>query len=61
MGWDGFRAAFDDALAQVKADGGRELAFAVEPEADEPPPRWTLAAAPSVAEIVRRVASAAAA
>ncbi len=39
IGWDGFRAAFEDALAQVRADGGRDLAFAVEPEADEPPPR----------------------
>ena len=62
MGWDGFRAAFEEALAQVRAEGGRELAFAV--RARRPRSRhrrWTPAAAPSVAEIARRVATAAAA
>jgi sulfite reductase beta subunit-like hemoprotein len=61
IGWDGFRAAFDDALAAIRAEGGRDLAFEVEPEADEPPPRWILTAAPSVSEIAKRVATAAAA
>ena len=31
MGWDAFRAAFDDALAKVRAEGGRPLEFDDEP------------------------------
>ena len=61
MGWEGFRAAFEAALAQVRADGVPELAFDAEPPADEPAPEWGQAAAPPVDEIAARVARAAAA
>ncbi len=61
MGWDGFRAAFEAALAQVRADGVPDLAFDAEPPADEPPPEWGQAPAPPVDEIAARVARAAAA
>ena len=61
MGWDGFRTAVDAALALVRAEGGRDLVFEVEPDADEPPPAWTPTTAPSVDEIAGRVSAAAAA
>ena len=61
IGWDGFRAAFDEALAKVRAEGGRELAFEVEPAADEASPSWSPTPPPSVDEIAARVAAAAAA
>jgi sulfite reductase (ferredoxin) len=61
MGWDGFRAAFETALAQVRADGVPDLAFDAEPPADEPAPEWGYAPAPPVDEIAARVARAAAA
>lgn len=55
IGWEGFRAAFDAALADVRADGGRPLHFDAEPPVEETAPDWPRAAAPSVEEIVRRV------
>lgn len=58
MGWDAFRAAFDDALRDVRAEGGRPLAFDALPAGEESEPSWPRAAAPAIAEIVRRVAAA---
>jgi sulfite reductase (NADPH) hemoprotein beta-component len=55
IGWDGFRAAFDEALAAVHADGGHPLRFASEPAREEAAPDWPRPAAPSIDEIVRRV------
>ena len=56
MGWDGFRAAFEAALAQVRAEGVRDLAFEVEPPADEPAAGVDAGTgADPVAEIARRV------
>jgi sulfite reductase (ferredoxin) len=59
MGWEAFRAAFDEALAEVRAGGGRPLIFSVEPPAGEAPPDWEPAPAPSIDDIVRRVDGAA--
>lgn len=59
MGWDAFRAAFDDALAAVRAEGGRPLRFDVTPPAVESAPDWPRAVAPSVDEIAKRVNAAA--
>ncbi len=61
MGWEGFRAAVHEALERVRAEGVPDLAFAVDPPADEPAPAWTRTAPPDVGEITRRVAAAAAA
>jgi hypothetical protein len=38
MGWDGFRAAFDDAFAAIRAEGGRPLKFESEPPESEAAP-----------------------
>ncbi len=61
IGWDGFRVAVDAQLATIRAEGGRELVFVHEPPADEAAPTWTPTPPPDVADIVRRVAAAAAA
>ncbi|HYE86691.1 MAG TPA: nitrite/sulfite reductase [Vicinamibacterales bacterium] len=59
IGWDGFRAAFDEALAAVRADGVSELTFDREPSAEEAAPDWDRAAAPAIDDIVSRVDAAA--
>lgn len=59
MGWNAFKAAFEAALAQVRAEGGAELRFDEEPVCDETAPAWPLAEAPSVAAIEARVRGAA--
>ena len=58
MGWDAWRAAFDAALLDVRADGGRTLEFERAPDADEAPPSWPRTSAPSVAQIVQQVEAA---
>src|SRR5688572_20821477 len=52
MGWAAWRAAFDEALAAVRADGGHPLRFDTEPAARESVPDWRRAAPPSIAAIV---------
>ena len=59
MGWDAWRAAFDTALADVRAEGGRPLRFDDEPPAVEPEATGERNAAPSLAEIAARVQAAA--
>ncbi|MDO8679232.1 MAG: nitrite/sulfite reductase [Acidobacteriota bacterium] len=58
LGWDAWRAAFDDALAKVRAEGGRKLEFEQEPASDEAAPSWRRPPAPAVDEIVRRLEAA---
>jgi sulfite reductase (ferredoxin) len=55
MGWEAFRAAFDDALAAIRAEGGRPLIFESEPPESEAAPDWERVSAPSIDEITRRV------
>ena len=55
MGWDAWRAAFDEALASVRADGGYPLRFDPEPAADESEPAWTRARPPAIEDILSRV------
>lgn len=58
IGWEAFRAAFNDSLDAVRAEGGRELTFGVEPPLSENAPDWERAPAPSIDDIARRVARA---
>jgi sulfite reductase (ferredoxin) len=58
MGWDAWRAAFDTALADVRAEGGHQLAFGGEPPAVEPEATGVRDAAPLPAEIAARVGAA---
>jgi sulfite reductase (NADPH) hemoprotein beta-component len=55
MGWDAWRAAFDEALALVRADGGHLLQFDEAPAATEAAPTWERTAPPSLVEILERV------
>ena len=59
IGWDAWRAAFDAALAAVRAEGGRALVFDREPAAIESEPAGPRANPPDVDEIVRTVDAAA--
>ena len=58
MGWEAWRAAFDKALAEVRAEGGAPLPFPPEnPPLEEAPPS-ARPAPPSLPETARRAASA---
>ncbi|HUE89411.1 MAG TPA: nitrite/sulfite reductase [Vicinamibacterales bacterium] len=59
MGWDAWRAAFDQALSDVRSEGGRPLRFDRQPDADEPPLDGLRPDAPRVEQIVARVEAAA--
>ena len=59
MGWDAWRAAFEAALAGVRAEGGHQLRFDDEPPAAEPEATAGRNAAPSLAGIAARVEAAA--
>lgn len=58
MGWDPWRAAFDTALADVRAEGGHPLTFDDEPPAAEPELTGIRNAVPALAEIAARVEAA---
>ncbi len=58
IGWDGFREAFDAALAAVRAEGGRPLPFDLQPASEEAAPDWPRTPAPGVADIAKRVQNA---
>ena len=59
MGWDAWRAAFEAALAAVRAEGGRPLVFDHEPPAMEPALPGSRPPAPSIDEVAAHVAAAA--
>jgi len=57
LGWDGWRLKFEEALAEVKAEGGVPF-DGTAPAADvEQAPNWTLPPAPSIDEVKRKAAS----
>ena len=56
LGWEKWRAAFEQALADVKAEGGVPLPYDPSLLPDEEPPA-ARAAAPAIDEIIRRVSS----
>ena len=55
IGWDAFRAAFDEALAAIRAEGGRRLRFDDEPAREEAAPDWVPASPASIDDIRTRV------
>ncbi len=55
MGWEAWRAEFDKALADVRAEGGVPLPFDPEQPPVDAPPAWPRLAPPSPDEIVDRV------
>ena len=57
LGWDGWRDRFEEALAEVRAEGGARLSFDPDAPAEEAAPDWQRAAPPSVAEVALRAAS----
>ena len=59
MGWEPWRAAFDEALAAVRAEGGHRLPFDVEPPAGESAPQWERPSPPSIDVIAARADGAA--
>lgn len=58
MGWDAWKAAFDEALSAVRARGGHPLPFDVEPSGDEPQPAWARPAPASIEAIRAEVLAA---
>lgn len=58
IGWDAWRSAFDEALAAVRAEGGRRLEFDTPPPSEEPPPKRSGDAAPALDAIAHRVEAA---
>jgi sulfite reductase beta subunit-like hemoprotein len=51
MGWEKWRQAFDDALAEVRREGTHPLPFDPEHPPAEAPPAWARPAPPSVASV----------
>lgn len=58
MGWETWKAAFEASLAVVRAEGGRDLPFQQQPDADEAALTSPRTPAPSVEAIARAVDSA---
>ena len=55
IGWEAWRAAFDEALAAVRAEGGRALQFDAEPPAMESAPDWDRPSPPAIEAIAAQV------
>lgn len=55
LGWDAFRAAFETALGAVGTEGAPRLPFDPQRAPEAPPPEGPRRAAPSAADIARRV------
>jgi sulfite reductase (NADPH) hemoprotein beta-component len=51
LGWDGFKARFEECLAEFRAEGGATLPFDPDAVRSEQAPDWTPAAAPSVQSV----------
>jgi len=57
LGWDGWRLKFDEALAEVKAEGGVPFDGTAAAADVEQAPDWTLPPAPSIDAVKRMAAS----
>jgi sulfite reductase (NADPH) hemoprotein beta-component len=58
LGWDAWRAEFDRALAEVRAEGGKPFSFDPDRPEVEAPPDWQRAAPPPAAETAARATAA---
>jgi sulfite reductase (NADPH) hemoprotein beta-component len=56
LGWDGWRAKYEEALAEVRAEGGKPVTIGDAALRPETAPDWTAAAAPSI-DAVKRTAA----
>src|ERR687898_877380 len=56
LGWDGWRAAYDVAYAEVVAEGGARLPFDPEAPPIETPPDWPRHQAPDLGQVAVRAA-----
>ncbi len=54
LGWDAFRAEFDQELARVRTEGGASLPFDVDAPSVEEPPGWPRSPAPSPEAVAAR-------
>jgi sulfite reductase (NADPH) hemoprotein beta-component len=57
MGWDAFKARFDDMLAEIRREGGKPLRLSEAQKAAEQAPDWSKPEAPSIDEVKRTAAS----
>ena len=57
LGWEGWKARFDEALADVRAEGGVGLPFDPDDAPVEPAPEWTKPAAPRPEAVAQLAAS----
>jgi sulfite reductase (NADPH) hemoprotein beta-component len=57
LGWDGFRARFDEALAEFRREGGAPLTPAVDAIPSEQAPTWTPAEPPSLQTVAAMAAT----
>ena len=57
LGWEGFKARFEEALEEFRRDGGAPLSLAPEALRSEEAPDWTPAAAPSIQDVQVRAAT----
>jgi sulfite reductase beta subunit-like hemoprotein len=53
LGWDGWRAKYEEALAEVRKEGGRPFSLSPEALRPEAAPDWTAPPAPSVEDVKR--------
>ena len=58
LGWDGFRARYEEALDEFKREGGAQLRLAPDALRSEEAPDWTPAAAPSPESVAAMAATA---
>jgi sulfite reductase (NADPH) hemoprotein beta-component len=56
LGWDGWRQKYDEALEEVRAEGGVPFDEAVAAADVEQAPSWALPSAPTIEEVTRKAA-----
>jgi sulfite reductase (NADPH) hemoprotein beta-component len=57
LGWEGWRSKFEEALAELRAEGGVRFSSAAAAAEVEDAPDWTAPATPSIDDVTRKTAS----